>query len=109
MIFFYPGFTFSNERVTLQLSYQRVWTERRRPFVPRARGIVAGKMQSETTTRCEYAAKTTSRPDLVIPCDNIRTVDVPFEGDTITGLSYVKLDAIKPVRSYKPAVTQYRR
>lgn len=66
-------------------------------------------MQSETTTRCEYVTKTTLRPDLVIPCDNIRTADVPFERDTTTGLSYVKLDAIKPVRSYKPIVTQYRR
>jgi len=96
--------------VTLQLSYQRVYAERRKPFVPpRSKGIAAGRMQSETTTRCEYIAKMTSRPDLVIPSDNIRTVDVPFEGNTTTGLSYVKLDAIKPVCSYKPAVTQYRR
>lgn len=93
----------------LQLSYQQVCAERRKPFVPpRSKGIV-GRMQSETTTRCEYIAKMTSRPDLVIPCDNIRTVDVPFEGNTTTGLSYVKLDAIKPVCSYKPTVTQYRR
>ncbi|XP_070154736.1 stabilizer of axonemal microtubules 2-like [Polyergus mexicanus] len=95
---------------TNKLSYQRVWTERRKPFVPpRPKGITAGRMQSETTTRCEYVAKTTLRPDLVIPCDNIRTADVPFERDTTTGLSYVKLDAIKPIRSYKPVVTQYRR
>ncbi|XP_072760111.1 uncharacterized protein [Anoplolepis gracilipes] len=94
---------------TNKLSYQRVWAERRRPFVPsRPKGITA-KMQSETTTRREYVAKMTSRPDLIIPCDNIHTVDVPFEGDTTTGLSYVKCDVIKPVHSFKPAVMQYRK
>lgn len=78
-------------------------------FVPRTKITLAtAKMQSETTTRCEYAAKTTLRPDLIVPSDNIRTVDVPLEGDTITGLSYVKPDVIKPVRSCKPVMQYYR-
>lgn len=96
-------------RITLQLSYQRVWTEKRQPIVPpRARMLGTGKMQSETTTRREYVAKATSRPVLIIPCGNIRTADAPLEGDTTTGLSYIKPGAIKPVRSYKP-VMQYCR
>ncbi|XP_071627854.1 uncharacterized protein [Temnothorax longispinosus] len=94
---------------TNKLSYQRVWTEKRKLFVPRARTMLAtAKMQSETTTRCEYVAKTTLRPDLIVPSDNIRTLDVPLEGDTTTGLSYVKPDVIKPVRSYKPVMQYYR-
>lgn len=84
--------------------------EKRRPFIPtRARNFLGnGKMQSETTTRHEYAVKVTSRPALIIPCDNIRTVDVPLATDTTTGLSYIKPDAIKRVHSYKP-VMQYSR
>lgn len=87
----------------LQLSYQKVWIEKQKPIMPRARiMLMTDKMQSETTTRCEYVAKTTLRPDPIVPSDNIRIADVPLEGDTITKLSYVKPDVIKPVRSYKP-------
>ncbi|XP_011647188.1 uncharacterized protein LOC105433524 [Pogonomyrmex barbatus] len=95
---------------TNKLSYQRVCTEKRKPFVPPpAKTLLAtAKMQLETTTRCEYVGKTTLRPDLIIPSDNIRMVDAPLEGDTITGLSYVKPDMIKPVRSYKPVMQYYR-
>lgn len=94
---------------TLQLSYQQVWIEKQKPFMPRGRiKLVTAKMQSETTSRCEYVAKTTLRPDLIVPSDNIRIVDVPLEGDTITKLSYVKPDVIKPVRSCKPVIQCYR-
>jgi len=66
------------------------------------------KMQSETTTRYEYPAKMTSRPRLVIPCDNIRTVDAPLLAHTTTGLSYIKPGVIKPVHSYKPIMRYCR-
>lgn len=96
-------------RIALQLSYQRVWTEKRKPFLPRCKSALGvGAMQSETTTRSEYVAKTATRPDPFVPSDNIRTADVPLQGDTTTALSYVKPGAIKPIHSYKP-VRQYCR
>ncbi|RLU25735.1 hypothetical protein DMN91_001893 [Ooceraea biroi] len=95
---------------TAKLSYQPVWIAKRSPFVPpRARSILGnGRMQSETTTRYEYTAKMMPRPDLIIPCDNIRTVDAPLMTDTTTGLSYVKPGMIKSVQNYRP-VMQYSR
>ncbi|XP_032675455.1 uncharacterized protein LOC116846115 [Odontomachus brunneus] len=94
---------------TTKLSYQRVWTEKRKPFLPRCKSALGvGAMQSETTTRGEYVAKTASRPDPFVPSDNIRTAGVPLQGDTTTALSYVKPGAIKSVHSYKP-IRQYRR
>jgi len=96
-------------RVISQLSYQRVWTEKPKPYLPRTKTMLAtAKMQSDTTSRCEYVAKTTLRPDLIVPSDNIRTIDVPLKGETTTALSYVKPDMIKPVRSYKPVMQYYR-
>ena len=96
-------------RVISQLSYQQVRTEKRKPYLPLTKTKLATvKMESDTTSRCEYVAKTTLRPDLIIPSDNIRTVDVPLEGETVTALSYVKPDMIKPVPSYKPVMQYYR-
>lgn len=78
------------------------------PACSRSLTGVGGAMQSETTTRSEYVARPASRPDLIVPCDNIRTADIPLESDTTTGLSYLKSDTIERVHSYKP-VTQYCR
>lgn len=90
-------------RIAPQLSYQQVWAEKRKPILPRHRSALGvGAMQSETTTGSEYVAKTFSRPDPIVPSDNIRTADVPLQGDTTTALSYVKPGVIKPVHSYKP-------
>jgi len=77
--------------------------------VPRTKTtLVKAKMQSETTSRYEYPAKMTSRPRLIVPCDNIRTADIPLLADTTTSLSYIKPDVIKRVHSYKP-IMQYSR
>lgn len=97
-------------RIALQLSYQRVWTEKRKPFLPRHKvaAFGCGAMPSETTTRSEYVTKTASRLNLIVPSDNIRTADAPLQGDTTTALSYVIPGEIEPVHSYKP-VWRYRR
>lgn len=96
-------------QVALQLSYQRVWAEKRKPIWPRHRtSLSAGAMQSETTTRCEYVAKTGPRTVPIVPSNNIRTADVPLQSDTTTALSYIKPGVIQSVHSYKP-VGQYCR
>lgn len=67
-----------------------------------------GAMQSETMTRCEYVPKVAMRPDLIIPCNNIRTAAVPLERDTTTGMSYMKPSVITPVQNYKPILRYCR-
>lgn len=67
-----------------------------------------GPMQCETTNRCDFNAKTTMRPDLVIPCNNLRNADTPMDDKTTAKLSYMRPEPTEFVRSFKP-VAQYIR
>ena len=67
-----------------------------------------GPIQSETTNRCDFVKKMTLRPDLIIPCDNLRNPDTPIDDRTTTKLSYTKPDPIEWIQSFKPVV-QYQR
>ncbi|XP_012172294.2 stabilizer of axonemal microtubules 1 [Bombus terrestris] len=94
---------------TSKLSYLPVQSERRLPILPRSRNMIGdGLMQSETTNRCDFVEKNTLRPDLIIPCDNLRSPDTPIDDRTTTKLSYAKPGPVEWVKSFKPVV-QYQR
>lgn len=67
-----------------------------------------GPMQCLTTNRHDFVPKLVPRPDLVIPCDNIRSSDQPIEDRTTATLSYMNPGPVEPVTSYKP-LSQYCR
>ena len=92
-----------------QLSYQRLQGEKRAPIKPRRRNMMGdGPMLCETTNRHDFVQKLVARPDVVIPCDNIRVADKPFEGKTTTSLSYVNPGPMNPVSSFKPTAKYNR-
>ena len=92
-----------------QLSYKPFQAEKRLPFIPRRRNMIGdGPMQSETTNRYDFVPKLASKLDVVIPCDNIRVADKPFEGNTTTSLSYVNPGPVAPVPSFKPTAKYNR-
>jgi len=59
-------------------------------------------METVTTVRHDYVAKHVERPEVIIPCGNIRTSSAPLDDRTMTRLSYVSPGPIKPVISFKP-------
>ena len=68
-----------------------------------------GPMQLETTNRRDFVSKSVPRPEVIIPCDNIRSShDAPLEGHTTTALSYMNPGPILPTPSFKPQA-QYLR
>lgn len=67
-----------------------------------------GPMRSDTTSRCDFVEKSTLRPDLIVPCDNLRSADTPIDDRTTTKLSYAKPGPVELVQSFKPVI-QYKR
>lgn len=65
-------------------------------------------MRSDTTSRCDFVEKSTLRPDLIVPCDNLRSADTPIDDRTTTKLSYAKPGPVELVQSFKPVI-QYKR
>lgn len=97
------------DEILSQLSYQSIQSEKRSPILPRQRRMIGdGPMQSETTNRNDFAPKITVRPDLVVPCNNIRNAETPMDDRTTTRMSYVKPGPAECVQSFKP-LAQYIR
>ncbi|KAK0161505.1 hypothetical protein PV327_009967 [Microctonus hyperodae] len=93
----------------LQLSYQSVYAEKRIPFRPKRRNMLGdGSMESTTTNRSDFQFKTTERPEIIIPCDNIRNSNTPIEGSTTTRSSYMNHGVVQPPPSFKPSVSYSR-
>ncbi|CAK9807454.1 Stabilizer of axonemal microtubules 2 [Anthophora quadrimaculata] len=94
---------------TTKLSYQPIQSEKRAPILPRPRNMIGdGPMQTETTTRCDFGQKATVRPELIIPCNNIRNAETAIDDRTTTKMSYVRPGPIEFVQSFKP-VALYKR
>ncbi|KOC59181.1 Protein FAM154B [Habropoda laboriosa] len=94
---------------TSKLSYQPVQSEKRAPILPRHRNMLGdGPMQTKTTSRCDFVKKVTLRPELIIPCNNIRNAETAIDDRTTTKMSYVKPDLVESVQSFKPVV-QYKK
>nr|XP_033324798.1 uncharacterized protein LOC117219624 isoform X1 [Megalopta genalis] len=90
-----------------QLSYQKIQTdERATPILPRSRNMMGdGPMQSETTSRCDFAPKSSAtRPDPIIPSSNLKSADTPMDDTTTARLSYAVPGPMDCVQSYKPVV-----
>lgn len=64
-------------------------------------------METMTTVRHDYAAKHVEKPEMIIPCGNIRTSSAPLDDRTLARLSYVSPGPIEPVISFKP-ILKYR-
>ncbi|XP_043289025.1 stabilizer of axonemal microtubules 2-like [Venturia canescens] len=89
---------------TSKLSYQPVKMEKRPAIRPTTKStLMDGPMQTETTNRHDFVPVSVPRPEVIVPCDNIRTRDdVPLEGRTTAGLSYIDPGPAVPVQSFKP-------
>lgn len=59
-------------------------------------------METVTTVRHDYVAKHVERPEMIIPCGNIRTSSDPLDDRTMARLSYVPPGPIEPAISFKP-------
>lgn len=78
--------------------------EKRSAIRPATKSMLGdGPMQTETTNRHDFVPTSVPRPEVIIPCDNIRMRDdVPLEGNTTAGLSYIDPGPVLPVQSFKP-------
>lgn len=66
-----------------------------------------GPIESVTTARQDFSPKCTERPELILPCGNIRTSKCPLERSTTMNRSYPKPKATEPVLSFKPQLKYY--
>jgi len=69
--------------------------------------IGKGAMETVTTIRRDYMAKHAEKPEMIIPCGNIRTSSAPLDDKTMAKLSYLPPGTIEPVISFKP-IMKYR-
>ena len=64
-------------------------------------------MLCTSTARHDYSPKRAEKPEIIIPCGNIRTSSGILDGRTTAGLSYINPGPIRPATSFKPVV-EYR-
>ncbi|XP_011871232.1 PREDICTED: uncharacterized protein LOC105563879 [Vollenhovia emeryi] len=97
------------DETTNKLSYRPVWQIiKAEPILPKRRPLTStGTMETVTTVRQDYVAKRVERPEMIIPCGNIRTSSAPLDDRTLARLSYVSPGPIEPVISFKP-ILKYR-
>ncbi|XP_012529006.1 stabilizer of axonemal microtubules 1 [Monomorium pharaonis] len=96
------------DETTNKLSYQPVWqTVKAEPIIPKRRLLSTGVMETVTTVRHDYGMKHVERPEMIIPCGNIRTSSAPLDDTTMAKMSYVSPGLIEPVISFKP-ILKYR-
>lgn len=69
--------------------------------------ISRGLMESETTVRHDYVAKHVEKPEIIIPCGNIRTSSAPLDNRTMARLSYIHPGPVEPAINFKP-ILKYR-
>lgn len=65
-------------------------------------------MEDVTTVRQDYSPKFGAKPNLIIPCGNIRAGKGSLETVTTTLLSYANPGHIQPVTSFKPQMKYCR-
>ncbi|OXU28244.1 hypothetical protein TSAR_010770 [Trichomalopsis sarcophagae] len=104
-----PNDKFSDDTTT-KLSFKPVWGIRKAaPIFPHQRLCPQkGRMEDVTTIRQDYSPKIVAKPNLIIPCGNIRASKGKLETATTTLLSYMNPGQIQPVTSFKPQ-TKYCR
>ncbi|KAG5345436.1 SAXO1 protein, partial [Acromyrmex charruanus] len=92
------------DETTSKLSYKPVWeTVKAEPIMPKRRLMTTtDAMETVTTVRHDYGAKYIDRPEMIIPCGNIRTSSAPLDDKTMARMSYVPPGPIEPVISFKP-------
>ncbi|XP_012223090.1 stabilizer of axonemal microtubules 2-like [Linepithema humile] len=97
------------DETTNKLSYRPVWqVVKAAPIIPKRRPMtVQGSMETVTTVRRDYVAKHVERPEVIIPCGNIRTSAAPLDDKTMARLSYMHPGPIEPAISFKP-IPKYR-
>lgn len=59
-------------------------------------------MECMSTAKHDFVGKYVPKPEVIIPCGNIRMCNGPFEGVTTAGMSYVDPGPTDPVTSFKP-------
>ena len=59
-------------------------------------------MEFVSTAKHDFVEKYAPKPEIIIPCGNIRTSNGPLEGLTTAGMSYVNPGPVEPVSSFKP-------
>ncbi|XP_014206479.1 stabilizer of axonemal microtubules 1-like [Copidosoma floridanum] len=73
------------------------------PILPRPRlRPQQGTMECLTTIRKDFEPKYASRPEMIVPCGQIRTSKGAFSGKTTTLLSYMNPGPVEAVPSYRP-------
>ncbi|XP_015116210.1 uncharacterized protein LOC107040587 [Diachasma alloeum] len=93
-----------HDGTTSRMSYQPVWkVVKAKPVVPqRRRNMFEGPMQTMTTVKQDFCEKYIDKPQLIIPCGNIRTPSARFDGGTTSGCSYMAPRRIEQIQSFKP-------
>ncbi|XP_011704463.1 PREDICTED: uncharacterized protein LOC105459849 [Wasmannia auropunctata] len=96
------------DETTNKLSYRPVWeTVKAKPILPKRRLLSTGTIETVTTVRHDYVAKHVERPEMIVPCGNIRTSSAPLDDRTMVRMSYVSPGPIEPAISFKP-ILKYR-
>ncbi|XP_076240532.1 uncharacterized protein LOC143183041 [Calliopsis andreniformis] len=92
------------DETTNRLSYKTVGhVPKTKPILPRQRPMIGlGRMECITTVRQDYARKYIEKPDLIVPCGNIRLSSGKLEGSTTAKLSYVDPGPTEPTANFKP-------
>ena len=65
--------------------------------------IGSGPMDSMTTVRHDYSRKHVEKPEIILPCGNIRLSTGKLEGYTTAKLSYGDPGPTEPTINFKPA------
>ncbi|XP_043524384.1 uncharacterized protein LOC122536244 [Frieseomelitta varia] len=105
-----PTLTKSDARflgeTTNQLSYKYIGSiPKTKPIIPKQRSmIVSGPMESVTTVRQDYSHKYMEKPEIIIPCGNIRLSSGKLDANTTAKLSYADPGCMEPTINFKPIV-----
>ncbi|XP_034939771.1 uncharacterized protein [Chelonus insularis] len=92
------------DETTSKLSYRPVFVQKRQLIRPmyKSRLMAEGSMQSTTTNRIDFQPKMREKPEIVIPSDNIRNSNKPFDGVTTSAMAYMNHGPFLPPQSFKP-------
>lgn len=67
-----------------------------------------GPMQTTTTVKEDFGPKYVEKPEIIIPCANLRSCSGPLDGQTTSGMAFVHPGNSKPPRSFKPSTIYHR-
>lgn len=69
--------------------------------------IGSGRMESITTIRQDYPRKYVDKPEIIIPCGNIRLSSGKLDASTTAKLSYADPGCTEPTLNFKPIAIYY--